>query len=80
MGATGGQFLDIAPPDLTLATIDRVIHQKTASGNIQISTTTETMVMSTSVSLSKKKKSNLPFDKLLFHNNFINFTFLQRFV
>lgn len=31
MGATGGQFLDIAPPDLTLATIDRVIHQKTVS-------------------------------------------------
>ena len=30
-GATGGQFLDIFPPDLNLATIREVIHKKTVS-------------------------------------------------
>lgn len=31
MGATGGQFLDIFPPDLTLPTLRDVIHKKTVS-------------------------------------------------
>jgi geranylgeranyl diphosphate synthase type II len=30
-GATGGQFLDIFPPDLSLATLREVIHKKTVS-------------------------------------------------
>lgn len=30
-GATGGQFLDIAPPDLSESTLRKVIHQKTTS-------------------------------------------------
>lgn len=30
-GATGGQFLDVFPPDLTLATLREVIHKKTVS-------------------------------------------------
>jgi geranylgeranyl diphosphate synthase, type II len=30
-GATGGQFLDIQPPDLTLETLKRIIHLKTSS-------------------------------------------------
>lgn len=31
LGATGGQFLDIAPPDLTVDTIRKVIYRKTVS-------------------------------------------------
>lgn len=31
MGATGGQLLDIMPPDLSLETVRQVIHQKTGS-------------------------------------------------
>lgn len=31
MGATGGQFLDIFPPDLTLSTMLEIIHKKTVS-------------------------------------------------
>lgn len=31
LGATGGQFLDIYPPDLTLSTVLEVIHKKTVS-------------------------------------------------
>lgn len=31
MGATGGQFLDIFPPDLTLPTLREVLHKKTVS-------------------------------------------------
>lgn len=30
-GATGGQFLDIYPPDLSLSTMKQIIHQKTVS-------------------------------------------------
>ena len=30
-GATGGQFLDIAPPDLSLETLKEIIHKKTSS-------------------------------------------------
>ncbi len=30
-GATGGQYLDIAPPDLSVETLKTVIHQKTSS-------------------------------------------------
>lgn len=30
-GATGGQFLDIFPPDLTLSTLQEIIHKKTIS-------------------------------------------------
>lgn len=30
-GATGGQFLDVFPPDLTLATLREVLHKKTVS-------------------------------------------------
>jgi geranylgeranyl diphosphate synthase, type II len=31
MGATGGQFLDIFPPDLTVAALREIIHKKTVS-------------------------------------------------
>lgn len=31
LGATGGQFLDVFPPDLSLATLREVIHKKTVS-------------------------------------------------
>lgn len=31
MGATGGQFMDIFPPELTVATVREVIHKKTVS-------------------------------------------------
>lgn len=30
-GATGGQFLDVFPPDLTLPTLKKIIHEKTVS-------------------------------------------------
>lgn len=31
LGATGGQFLDLFPPDLSLATLKEIIHKKTVS-------------------------------------------------
>ena len=31
LGVTGGQFLDIAPPDLTLPTLRKIVHKKTVS-------------------------------------------------